>query len=460
MTRLPLEDIQGLVIRGYGMAYARFLLVQVLDAVAGRNLLEALLPEITTAVRWDGGKPPSTVNVGLTYRGLEALGLPRACLTSFPIEFVQGMRARSQLLGDAGRSAPEMWEPVWQEGSPHLWVGVHATSSSARDERCASVQRLLAQGGTRTVYAQDAQAVVRDGAPTTLEHFGYADGLGNPSFEGDGTEDNQGRGKLTPDGRWVPLATGELLLGHPDEGGEVSAAPAPPLLARNGTFMVYRKLHQNVASFRHYVDETGRNYPGGREKLAAKLMGRWRDGTPLERAPDAADHALATDPSRNNDFTYGRAPDGRRCPLGAHIRRANPRDAQGFVGRIATRHRIARRGMPYGRYTPEGEPVRDEDEHGIVFISLAASLERQFEFVQRQWVNYGNDAHQGNDRDPIAGNHDGTGTFTIQGATDPKDPPFLCTRLSAFVELRGGEYFFVPSLTALRLIASGRIDPR
>ena|SRR5205085_9701862 len=150
--------------------------------------------------------------------------------------------------------------------------------------------------------------------------------------------------------------------------------------------------------------------------------------------------------------------DGTRCPIGAHVRRVNPRDAQGFNGRLVNRRRIMRRGLPYGQWTPEDQPARDEDEHGIIFMALNASLYRQFEFVQQQWINYGNDAMQGNDRDPIVGNHDGTGKFMIQGREDPQNPPFLCAKLPAFVEVRGGDYFFIPSLTALQLIASGKVD--
>ncbi len=461
MKALPLEDIQGFVLRGYNLPYARHLLVELSEPSAARKLVGELLPETTTAVRWTGPKPASTVNVGFTGAGLEALGIAAASLASFPVEFTQGMRARAELLGDTDRSAPERWDPAWRNGSIHAWLGVNARSAAARDERCDRMRGLASEtGGARVIHTQDAQAVFRGGEQTTLEHFGYADEIGNPRFEGDGTTDARGRGKLTPGGDWVPLATGELILGYPDEGGELPPAPVPHLLSRNGSFMVYRKLHENVASFRRYLDETARTYPGGKARLAAKLVGRWRDGTPLERSPHAADEALARDPDRSNDFTYRPDPDGLRCPLGAHIRRMNPRDTHGFDGRIANRHRLARRGMPYGEYVEEGEAVRDEDERGVVFIGLAASLERQFEFVQRHWVNHGDDARQGDDKDPLVGAQTGSGRFMIQGTTDPKDAPFMCTQLPTFVELRGGAYFFVPSLTALRLIAAGHVDPR
>jgi len=234
----------------------------------------------------------------------------------------------------------------------------------------------------------------------------------------------------------------------------------PHLLGSNGTFMVYRKLHENVATFRAYLEEHGAHYAGGKEKLAAKFVGRWRDGTPVELSPDRPDPALVADPNRSTDFRYGGDGDGARCPLGAHIRRAHPRDAFGFDGKLVNRRRITRRGLPYGTYTPADQPARDEDEHGVIFMVLNASIFRQFEFVHQQWIEYGNDARQGSDKDLMLGNHGGHGKSMIQGSTDPQNPPFLCARLPNFVELRGGDYFFIPSMTALRLIAQGAVDPR
>jgi deferrochelatase/peroxidase EfeB len=166
------------------------------------------------------------------------------------------------------------------------------------------------------------------------------------------------------------------------------------------------------------------------------------------------------DKQKNVNFTFGNDLGGMRCPLSAHIRRANPRDAFGFNGGLVNRRRVTRRGLPYGQYVPEGEPVSDDGEHGIVFMALNASLFRQFEFVQQQWIEYGNDARQGNDKDALLGNHDGKSRFMIQGTDDPSDTPFMCGGLPNFVELRGGAYFFVPSMTALRMIAAGAVDPR
>jgi Dyp-type peroxidase family len=460
MPKLNLFDIQGFVARGYTFPCASYLLVEILDHQAGREFVRRVTGRVTNAEPWDN-KPPSTLNIGFTWKGLRKLGLPDATLLSFPDEFYQGMRARNRILGDIGRNGPENWEPVWKEDI-HVWLAVYAESAQELARRCDEMKRFMQEtGGARLLYTQPAAAVRIDGEPTTKEHFGYTDGFGNPDYEGVERDTIPGQGKLTPDGKWAPLATGEFILGYPDEARELPACPVPYLLGINGTYMAYRKLHQNVASFREYLAEKGKQYHGGADKLAAKFVGRWQDGTPLELSPDRADPKLVQDQSRNTNFVYGQDPGGARCPIGSHIRRANPRDAFGFNGELVNRRRIMRRGMPYGEYTPEDQPARDQDDHGIVFMSLGASLFRQFEFVQQQWISYGNDARLGSDKDLLVGCHsDGRDKFVVQGTADPGNTPFICGGLPDFVELRGGEYFFLPSLTALRLIADGAVDPR
>ena len=461
MSTIDVSDIQGFALRGYNFPFARYLLLELLECDRAQQSIAQLIPHITTGERWDDGKPESTVNIAFSHRGLEKLALPKATLLSFPLEFQQGMKARAGILGDTGRNGPDRWEPFWNEHEVHVWLGVHGLTLDALNRRCAELQKVMdTTGGARLLQAQEAAAICVAGKPTPQEHFGYTDGFGNPDFKGAERDCVPGQGKLTADGKWEALATGEFLLGYADEAGELPVAPVPHLLARNGTFMVYRKLHQNVAAFRSFLDEKGRQYAGGREKLAAKFVGRWRDGTPVELSPDAPDPSIVRDKQRQTNFTYGGDLDGTRCPIGAHIRRVHPRDSAGFHGNLVDRRRIMRRGLPYGKYVPEGEPVRDEEEHGIIFMALNASLFRQFEFVQQQWIEYGNDAHLGSDKDGLLGNHEGKGRFVVQGTADPKSPPFICGGLPNFVELRGGEYFFVPGLTALHMMADGTIDPR
>jgi Dyp-type peroxidase family len=461
MTKLDLSDIQGNVLRGYGFPFGHYVFLRIEHARKGQEFVGAMSQIVMNAEIWRNGKPNDTVNIAFSYRGLTALDLPAATLQSSPVEFVQGMKARDRILGDTGRSAPGHWDEIWRRGDIHVMLAIHGQSTDACRQRAAWLDETIAKiGGVEMLGCQDAAALMVDGQGTRKEHFGYTDGFGNPYVDGDVLPAAPGMGKIVPNGGWAPLATGEVLLGYPDESEELPVSPVPYLLGRNGTFMVYRKLHQNVATFRRYLNEMAPLYAGGKEMLAAKFVGRWRDGTPLELSPMRMDAALVADDNRNNNFTYGADGDGVRCPLGSHIRRTNPRDAFGFNGALINRRRILRRGLPYGEYTPDDQPGSDDAEHGIIFMALNASFARQFEFVQQQWIQYGNDAHQGNDKDVLLGNHNGHGKMMIQGVADGGPPPFLCGHLPSFVETRGGEYFFVPSLTALRLIAGGAVDPR
>ena len=460
MSKLNETDIQGFVLRGYNLPFARYLFLHLADADRARKLLSRLLPQITTGQKWDGGKPQSTLNIAFTHRGLAAFDLPPATLISFPVEFQQGMKQRAGILGDTGLNAPEHWDAIWHDDKVHAWLGIQGLTAEALDARGAEILRELEETGVTLVGSQDAAGQLVDGKQTAKEHFGYTDGFGNPDYLGIERTTQPGQGKLMPDGTWVPLATGELLLGYADEAGELPVAPVPHILAANGTFMAYRKLHQNLATFRAYLDAQSKLYGGGKEKLAAKFIGRWRDGTPLELSPDREDPALVLDKSRNTNFTYGADGDGARCPVGAHVRRVHPRDAFGFNGKLIDRRRITRRGLPYGPFAAEGEPVSDTDERGTVFMALNASLSRQFEFVQQQWIEYGNDARQGNDKDMLMGNHGGHGKYVVQGDGSATNPPFICAHLPNFVELRGGDYFFIPSITALGILAMDLVDPR
>jgi Dyp-type peroxidase family len=461
MSKLNETDIQGFVLRGYNMPFARHLFLHFEDAARAQTFVLRLLREVTTGQRWDNGKPNSTANIAFTHRGLTALELPDATLLSFPVEFQQGMKKRAAILNDTGSNDPQHWDEVWQENRIHAWLGINAISAEALDARSAQLQGLMNETGGATLLAsQDAASLVIDGQITTKEHFGFTDGFGNPDYLGVERSSQPGQGKLTTNGTWAPLATGELLLGYADEAGELPVAPVPHILASNGTFMVYRKLHQNVATFRAYLDQYAALYAGGKEKLAAKFIGRWRDGTPVELSPDREDQAITQDPNRNTNFTFASDLEGTRCPVGAHVRRVNPRDAFGFEGRLINRRRITRRGLPYGKAVPEDEAASDTGEHGVIFIALNANLSRQFEFVQQQWIQYGNDARLGNDKDLLMGNHGGDGRFVLQGDTSATNPPFICSHLPNFVELRGGDYFFLPSITALGMIGMGLVDPR
>ncbi len=286
----------------------------------------------------------------------------------------------------------------------------------------------------RVVWRQDCYAL-----PTEREAFGFRDGISHPAVEGSGIPGSNPHE--------APLRAGEFLLGHVDETGDVAPVPQPDALGRNGTYIVFRKLHQNVAAFRRYLRDHAAS-PDEQELLAAKFVGRWRSGAPLVLAPEHDDPELGADPARNNAFQY-RADDeaGLRCPIGSHIRRVNPRDA--IVTGEVRLHRMIRRGTSYGPVLPDGVLEDDGADRGLCFVFVGAHLDRQFEFVQSLWCNEGRAFSAPAEKDPLVGPNDGGGAFTI-----PRRPiRRRLTDLPRFVVNRGGEYCFAPSLTGLRWLA-------
>ena len=447
MNRLDRSDIQGNILQGYGLPYAEHWFAQIHDARAARVLLGELREQIETATPWAGGqKPASTLNLGLSYAGLEALEIAAPILAKLPIAFREGMVRRAALLGD---DAEEM-HPVWSSGRVHLWFSLYAQSAEALSERAAF---LRAQCGSRIELLEYADRGQR--LPGGIEHFGFPDGISNPRVDdGSGTAAGAGDGVRSRDGQFRPYAAGEFLLGHRDEAGELAGESLPRRLVDNGTFVVYRKLEQDVLGFRRYVREAAQRLGQSPEFIAAKLVGRWQNGEPLATRAQGVANDVSED---QNSFGYASDRDGAGCPLGAHIRRANPRDATGF-SLLTDRHRMLRRGLPYGPLLPPDiDPDRHIDPHarerGLLFVAMNASIERQFEFVQRHWLNDGAISRQSRDRDPVCGSHLGPAKLVIQADPRTGRVPLVCTELPRFVTTRGGEYFFMPSLRALFALA-------
>ena len=422
--------VQGNLLRGYPFGCARFVFVSFASPGAGRAALAALRPAVTTGAPWPAGRRSAlALNVALTAPGLAALGLPESVLAGFPEEFRHGMGARSRQLGDAEPDHPAHWEPGWRR-----WPEVHALVSLYGDDDDALAARrdeLLA-----APWAQGVAVVVEErGArlPGATEHFGFADGLSQPTVAGFPAP--RGASPARP-----PLAAGEILLGHVDGEGFPAPAPAPAVLGHDGCFLVFRKLAQDVDAYRAFVADRGRTAPGGPVELSARMMGRRPDGAPLAEAP----------PGDPDGFDFAGDPEGRRCPIGAHVRRANPRDGFGPErGRFFDRHRMVRRGIPYG--------APGDAEVGLLFQCLCASIGRQFEFVQSQWLNDGNALGLAGERDPVAGSHPpgGGGCMTVPGDPATGRQLQVVAGLPRLVAMRGGAYLFVPSLAALRWLAQG-----
>lgn len=435
---LELDDIQSGVLRPRPTPYAAtYLLLSIDDAKAGRALMDRLASVVSSAATTTSPLRDTWVSVSLTYDGLEALGVPRESRDSFAWEFRQGMVARAHVLGDVDESSPEHWERPLGTRAVHVIVTALAPNRAALDVVLDRTRETYQKtSGIEVIWQQDCHTL-----STEREPFGFRDGIGHPAIEGSGIPSTD---SLEP-----PLKAGEFVLGYPDETGNLPPTPFPDALGRNGTYVVFRKLHQRVAAFRRYLSEHSKG-PEDAELLAAKMMGRWRSGAPLALCPFHDDPELGADRRRNNDFRYGDDPIGYKTPPGAHVRRANPRDAS--VAGVVRLHRMLRRGTAYGPELPEGVVDDDGQDRGLMFAFVGAHLGRQFEFVQSEWLNGGEFLGLGDVQDPIAGSQDGTGELSI-----PHRPiPRRIRGLARFVVTRGGAYAFMPGIRALRWLAQLR----
>jgi Dyp-type peroxidase family len=432
---LDLHEIQATVLRQRPAPYlGTHVLLRVDDAGAGREFLRRLTPYVDSAAGWRIAAN-AWLAVGLSYAGLEALGVPRDSLGSFPEAFRAGMAARARQLGDEGVNDPKSWEPPFGTGQVH--IGISAFSDSEDKWRRALAiarERYEGSAGLTVLHKQDFGA-----QPGDLNPLGYKDGIDQPAIEGSGVEPLPGQ---------VPeIKAGEFILGYPAEAGLPLPMPQPDILGRNGTFVGLRKYQSRVGAFNRFLHANGAT-ENERELIAAKLVGRWRSGSPLTLAPDVDDPALGADPTRNNVIDYTNDPNGRQAPLGCHIRRMNPRNTKLSRLTDVNIHRVIRRGTTYGPPYDKNALSNEDDEvpRGAYFLFISAKAMATIEFLQQEWINDGNFIGAGNERDPIIGRQDEGATFTI-----PKEPVRRRLRgIETFNVLRGGEYFFMPSLSALK----------
>jgi Dyp-type peroxidase family len=458
--QLELDDLQGLLVRGFGdLKAATFVLLGVSEPAAARGFLGRLAPRLTPASQ---RAPSEALQVAFTAPGMQRLGLPAAALAGFPLELRGGMATphRARMLGDEGESAPERWR-FGGRTTPAVDVLLLAYARDA-PALSALLDPLLQDAAASGLTVLTRLTTSDLGG---VEHFGFRDGISQPRLAGLG-------GAADGDG---VVATGELVLGYRNGYGlyadrpllEAAADPGGLLaddaggsgrrdLGRNGSYLVLRTLEQDVRGFWRFADAQAGGDPGARVHLAAKLVGRWPSGAPLVQAPDADDPSLA----QANAFRYhAEDVDGLRCPIGSHVRRSNPRDSldpnpgsQHSVD-ITNLHRLLRRGREYGpRLTVEqalAAPSTGEEERGLHFVCLGSSIARQFEFVHQTWLTSPKFAGLFDQPDPVVS---GPGSFSI-----PALPVRL--RLEAvprFVTVRGGAYLFLPGLRAVRYLAQLR----
>ncbi|WP_304109206.1 peroxidase [Mycolicibacterium bacteremicum] len=433
---LELDDIQHILLTRTPAITGRYEFLTFDTPAGGRAWLAELLDKTQSAAEAVATMDESDrwVTLAFTWTGLRALGVPDDALATFPAEFREGMAARASILGDTGGNAPEHWVGGLAGADLHAIAILFART----DEQCASSiaahDELLARtDGVRSLSHLDLNAT----PPFNYahDHFGFRDRLSQPVMKGSGEQPTPGSGD--------PLEPGEFILGYPDENGPVADLPQPQVLSRNGSYLAYRRLYEDVALFRDYLRENADDAEG-EELLAAKFMGRWRSGAPLVLAPDNDDPELGADPMRNNDFNYkDDDPFGYACPLGSHARRLNPRDTAHYMNR----RRMIRRGATYGAALPEGAPD-DGVDRGIAAFIICADLVRQFELAQNVWINDKTFHELGNEHDPICGTQDGTMDFTV-----PRRPIRKVHKgIPAFTALKGGAYFFLPGIAALRYL--------
>ena len=494
MTRSEVDyrDVQGLVRFSYKrMKEASYLLLRIKDAAAARAWLRTA--PITSASELNP-PPAAALQVAFTAVGLEALGVPVSILAEFSPEFLAGMTedSRSRRLGDVGDNSPEQWEWGYSASVPHLVVMFFAEPGQLET---------LIDSSTRTTW-RDAFEELRRLKTSDLdgvEPFGFTDGISQPHIDW-----AQERDTASPQIDYSNVvALGEFLLGYRNEyrkyterpllvadaasAGLLAAEDAPEKmdLGRNGTYLVIRQLRQDVRGFWQFVyEQSGRNF-GDADKLAAAMVGRTRAGEPLVPIQSQAIPGIGPQPDqiRLNQFTFNQDPSGSGCPFGSHVRRANPRNTDypgrptGFKKLLTTLgfgprgfrddltssvrfHRILRRGREYGPGLSPTDAIvpssSDDPERGLHFLCLNANISRQFEFLQNAWLMSTKFSGLTGESDPLLGNRQPipggpvTGDFAIQADGTLRR---RVVGLSQFITVRGGAYFFLPSLRALRYFA-------
>ena len=456
--QLESADIQGLLARGFGnLPWASYVMVHIAEPSPARSLVREWANRVTPA---NASPLDTAMNVALTAQGVRALTTKSAVDLGFSEPYATGMvtEYRSRLLGDAGKNAPAGWEWGGPNSEPvHLAVLLYAASEARLTELQNSVIGSLATSGMRVAK------LLATAELTDREPFGFHDGISQPVIAEFASTSREGD----------VVKSGEFVLGYVNEYSQrterpLLAADSDPQrilphdpdgsgaadLGRNGSYLVFRQLRQDIAAFEDFLTQSasvdGHVDAAAKERLAAKLVGRWREsGAPLTLSPDYDDLSYA----KANRFGYHEQdPDGLRCPLGAHVRRANPRDSlppnpgTEESRQVNRRHRLLRRGRNYG---PGGTEPSDAPR-GLHFLCLNANIARQYEFVQHSWVNDPNFAGMVGVEDPLTGPRAGTTSFV-----EPAVPlRRRHTGLPQFVQVRGGAYFFLPGIRALRYLSS------
>ena len=468
MEQLELSEIQGFLVKNYAdMPFANYYLLEIENAGQAKKYLKEIVSQVTSV---NHEVNDFYLNIGFTARGLSALGLHEKNLQSFIREFREGMVTphRQRLLGDHDSSDPLKWN--WggpANESVDLIIMIFTTTEEELASHNDNLLLAFDQKGLKLSHVLRAETF-----PDKKEHFGFREGISQPVIMGSGIEGLQ-RDVIKP---------GEFVLGYKNE---YDVHPDTPLvkepqgnldmlsfdpdgsdqkdLGRNGTYFVLRQLKEDVDGFWSFLNERTKNEDGSLNplestKLAAKMMGRWPSGATLVKFPDADPGGLTDD----NDFVYIQTDKlGLKCPFGSHARRANPRD--NFEEskpeeslKLTRKHRIMRRTRSYGeKFTASATQHTPIDEVGVLFGCFNADINRQFEFIQYTWASYPKFKQLYADPDPIIGVKENPAEGMVQQFTIPTETHNeYVDGLKSFVTVRGGAYFFFPSITAIEYLST------
>jgi Dyp-type peroxidase family len=483
------ENVQGNV-AGFNKDHQRLVFIGFTDQVTARAFIAVIVDDVASCgevrafnalfKQVNGrrqGMPHNTVeaswlNIALTAAGLDMLGAQETA--ALPEAFRAGMRSRTEVIGDVGPSAPAEWIEPFKSETIHAVVILAADDPGDLNEEYEFLKARMGEHGVSELGGGPIDGSARPEGERGREHFGFKDGISQPGIEGLTTSSHEGTDQI---------AAGEFICGYPGVGDEApppppasgyNPTPTPPVptglpeWTKDGSFLVFRRLRQDVGGFRRSLADQSGSAGQSPEQLGAKLVGRWPSGAPLEHTPGepegidpAAADSSAIDPSvlsdeRINNFDYDSDPDGHFVPRAAHIRKANPRSQAPPGKPESNRHRILRRGIAYGPEFAESEPaypgtgpVPDTQDRGLLFLCYQASIERGFEFIQSQWVNQANFPQNEDGEDSIIAQRDEPRPFTLPRAEG--DPVHLS--FAQWVRTTGGEYFFAPSIAALKQLS-------
>ncbi len=451
-TKLQTDSIPTLVFGGLApLRHGRCLVLRLPDASQDNR---DWLARIENALGYGEGRPEhSTLVLGLSASGLRKLGLDAQALPTFPVALQHGMAERWRLLGDVGPNAPETWAWGGPGNAADAILNVYAeTDDILNQETSRRINELPA--GHKVLCAILLEVLPPRGEPT-LEPFGFTDGVSQPIVRG-------ARKWVLARNAIHVVEPGEMILGYEDNSKHRPPSPSAGNhdLGFNGTYLVVRQLEQNVNEFNEFLTETAKRLVGDRrvpgfqvpelrDWLAAKIVGRWGDGTSLVRNPHQPGSTTRSAARPDNDFLFGTEdPGGLRCPFGAHIRRVNPRETfdPGSADQLAIskRHRIFRVGRAY---PPQG----GSPNPGLLFMCVNANIERQFEFVQQTYMLGASFHGLENEVDAFAHRPGLSDVLTIP----TENGPLRLRGLGDFVTVRGGGYFFMPGRGAVRFLIGG-----